>query len=468
MLVTLRSIRGGGCAVLLLLCLFSACSQKPVRLPTLSAPPLPSHAPQPTPARDAQIQLLQEAHRAFKEERYTAAALFYQRFTDVAEDSPRLAEAHWWLGRCHEQLGDFSAAMGQYRLVASGSLLRQTEGARYESQALRRLDELYGLRAPQHSRTVAQLGIRLRVDQLPPMTQLSSWFHDMSQAGVVAIAVAPAIQSREGFGLELVREIAAEAHRLGMLFWVALDLHQGDGMEIRQEWQATIIDSVGHKDNSALRIDVAHPDYQSYLEGMMRMLARAGCDGVLLTARSRTGFADEFSSESFREFAASLGRSVNPGELWGGESLPHATIRDRSAEYWRWVGWKARNYGQLVKRLRQVLRDHHHAATLAVEVHHSSLTAPLEGLKEFGEDVTDLATQTGGSVVVRREGQDGEAALQKLGRQAGVPERVWVGVTVKAGSSLPSMAELNRSIRDRDEYARWNLLVEIESMQAVP
>lgn len=458
---------------MLFLCFFSACSHKPVRTsappsaPPLASPSAPSAAHQ-TPARDAQAQLLQEAHRAFKEERYTAAALFYQRFTDIAQDSPRLAEAHWWLGRCQERLGDFAAAMAQYRLVASGSLVRQADGARYESHALRRLDELYGLRAAQQSRTVAQLAIRLRADQLPPMTQLPAWFHDMAQAGVAAVVVVPAVQGREGFGVELVRAVAAEAHRLGMLLWVALDVHQGAGMEIRPEWRTTTVDDSDHVDGVTAMIDIAHPAYQSYLEGMIRMLARTGLDGLLLTARARTGFADEFSGWSLREFAASLGRDVSPGELWRLESMSEAKTANRSAEYWRWVGWKARSYGQLVKRLRQVLRDHRHTATLAVEVHQASLTNPLEGLTEFGEDVAELVGQIGGAVVVRREGPDGEAVLQKLGRQAGAPERVWVGVRVKSGSSLPSMADVNQSIRERAEYARWNVLVEIESAQALP
>lgn len=449
----------------LCLCLLSACARKPIRTQALPPPaPVPHHSP----ARDAQQQLLQEAHRAFKERRYSAAALFFQRFADVARDSPRLAEVHWWLGRCYESLGDFSAAMKQYRLVASGSLLRQRDGARYEGQALRRLDDLYHLRVAQHSRSVAQLAIRLRVDQLPPITHLSAWLQDLAQAGVVAVVVAPAITGRDGFGLELLREMGGEAHRLGMLLWVALDLHQGHGMEIRPEWKATTLSPAQDAGASASSVDVIHPAYQSHLEGMMRLLARTGCDGILLTARSTSGFAEEFTVESFQEFAASLGRHVSPRELWAVGSVSDAKATERSPEYWRWVGWKARGYGQLVKRLRRVLREHHHTATLTVEVHQSSVLAPLDGLKEFGEDVAELATQAGWSVVVRREGAGGEAALQKLGRLAGVPDRVWVGEAVKAGTSPLIMKELQASIVELDAYARWNMLVEIEPVTAVP
>ena len=465
--VMTRNMRGGGSAVLLFLCLcfISACAHQPVRTPTVPPPAPVSHD---SPARAAQQQLLQEAHRAFKERRYSIAALFYERFTKVAPDSPHRAEAHWWLGRSYESLGDFPAAMAQYRLVASGSLLQQANKARYEEQALRRLDDLYHLRIAQQSRSATKIAIRLSLEQLPPITQLSAWFKNVAKSRVVAVAVAPATTGREGLGPDLLREIVTEAHRHGILLWVVLDLHRGDGMEIKPEWKVTSVERERRADSSTAGVDVSHPEYQSYLEDMMRMLARVGCDGVLLTARSTPGFADEFSMASFQAFASSLEERIGPGELWGKESSSDVNGGDRSPLYWRWLGWKARNYGQLVTSLHQALRADHYTATLAVEVHQSSLTAPLEGLAEFGEDVVELATQPGWSVVVRREGAEGEAALQKLGRLAGVPDRIWAGLSVKTGTSPPAMRDVYLSVRGVNEYARWNLLVEVEPATAVP
>ena len=445
-LVTLQSLRGGGIAVALFLCLLPACSHKPASWPVLAQP---SPLPPQILARDAQRQLLQEAHRALKEERYSAAALFFKRFTEVARDSPYLAEAYWWLGRCYEHLGDFPGAMAQYRLLSAGSLLRQTDAVHYESQALRRLDELYNLRVSPHSLPVARLVLRLRVDQLPPISHLSTWLDDAVQGGIMAIAVVPSIPGREGLGLELMREVSIEAHRLGLLFWVALDPHRGDGLDIRPEWKASALNGARHAGVLPLMTDIAHPAYQSYLEGVMSLLGQAGGDGLLLLARSAPGFADEFSSESLREFTASLGRDVSPEKLWGIDPVFRAQASERPVEYWRWVGWKARSYGQLVKRLRRALRDQQPTATLAVEVHQSSLTAPLVGLQEFGEDVAELSMLTGGSVVVRRE------------EAAGVSSVGWRGVGLKTGDA-------NFSIIDLDEYVQWNRLMEMPSSPAAP
>lgn len=450
---------------MLFLCLLSACAHKPARPHAI---PQPSHVPLKNPARDAQLRLLQEAHRAFNEARYPTAALFYKRFVDVAQDSPRLAEAHWWLARSYEHLGDFPAAMAQYRLVAAGALSGQVDGASYEHHALRRLDELYPLQAAHHKGQAARVALRVRVDQLPPIAYLSEWFKELAQAGVTAVALAPAASGQEGLGVELVREVTTVAHRRGVLLWVGLDLHQGQGMDVRPEWKATTRHEAGYEGGSASRLDVANPAYQSYLEQVIRTLARTGCDGVLLAARSTPGFAEEFSTDSLREFAASFGRKVSPDDIWQAEFLPEGKPRERSAPYWRWVGWKARSYGQLVMRLRKVLREHNHTATLSVEVHQSTLTAPLQGLEEFGEDVAELATRTGGSVVVRHEGTAEEGLLKKLGRQAGSPDRVWVGVAVKVGTSPPSMGELKASLAHLAEDGRWNMVVDVESTQPVP
>jgi hypothetical protein len=249
---------------------------------------------------------------------------------------------------------------------------------------------------------------------------------------------------------------------------VTLDLHQGLGMDVRPEWMATTRHGDWYEGVSAARVDIANPAYQSYLEEMIRRLARTGCDGVLLAARSAPGFAGEFSADSLRAFAASFGPMVSPEEIFGMDSVTATAGQERSGQYWRWVGWKARSYGQLIARLRKVLREHTHTATLSVEVHQSTLTAPLQGLETFGEDVAELALRTGGSVVVRREGAGGAAAFEQLGRQAGAPDRVWVGVTVKAGTDLPSIGDLKTSIGYLDEYGRWNMVIEVESAQAVP
>ncbi|MBH0178161.1 MAG: tetratricopeptide repeat protein, partial [Nitrospira sp.] len=461
-------LRVGGSAIALSLCLLSACAQPVGRF---SSVPSSSRIAHTNPAYDAQVRLLQEAHRAFVQERYPAAALFFNRFVDDAKDSPRLAEARWWLGRAYEQLGDYRSAMAQYRLLAAESMVQQADGALYEGYALRRLEELRRPRVDGHYGDTTQVALRVTADQLPPITALVPWLRELTQAGVTVLAIASAQASKSGiqeFNVEMVRSVAAEAHRYGLLVWVVLELHDGQGLDIRPEWMATTGHAARPDGAVRSRVDIVHPGYQAYLEEMVRKLVRAGCDGVLLAARSVGGFSEESSDDSRRLFAASFGLSGTPEDLFGIIASSDFKEEGRSASYWRWVGWKARNYAQWTVRLRKVLRERNQAATLSIEVHQASLTTPLQGLEQFGEDVTELSSNASGSLVVRHEGIAGDAALEKLGRQFGGPDRVWIGLPVKVATVPVVMEELNRSIANLAERRRWNMVIHIESTQTVP
>jgi hypothetical protein len=449
------------------LCLLSACAQPAGR--NRAIPP-PIRVPHSDPAYNAQVRLLQEARRAFVQERYPAAALFFKRFIDDAQDSVHLAEARWWLGRAYEQLGNPRAAMAQYRLVV-GSASQQVDGVIYEGYALRRLDELRRLRADGHREHATQLAFRVTSDQLPSLTDLVPWLQELAQVGVTVVAIAPAQATKpgyQGFNVETIRSVAAEAHRLGLFLWVALNLHDGQGMDIRPEWMARTMPGARYGDSSVPKVDIAHPAYQSYVEEIVRTLGRAGCDGVLLAARSTAGFAEEFSDDSLRLFAASFRLSGNPEEMFGVTASSDAKTGEQPAIYWRWVGWKARNYAQFAGRLSKVLREGNPAATLSFEVHQSALTTPLQGIEQFGEDVAELTPHSGGSVVVRHEGMEAEAALEKLGRQLGRPDRVWIGVSLKAAARPFVIEDFKPLIGNLEEVSRWNMVIDTESVQTIP
>ena len=156
-----------GTALALSLALLCACS--PRLAPSPSAVP-PLEQIHHDPARDAQLSLLREAHRAFAQERYPAAALFFRRFVDTtAAGAPRVAEARWWLGRSYEQMGEYRAATTEYRMLATGDAAGDAQASLYQQQALQRLDQLRqvpgGLPAP----ATRQVALALPLSRLPPV-----------------------------------------------------------------------------------------------------------------------------------------------------------------------------------------------------------------------------------------------------------------------------------------------------------
>lgn len=447
--------------------LLSACVAPPHRL--FPVPP-PTGVPHDTPARDAQLRLLQEAHRAFGQERYRAAALFFHRFIDDAPDSPRLAEARWWLGRTYEQIGDYRAAMLQYRSIAAGMEREKQDGARYEGYALRRLDELRQTQTEPRSGRPGQLALRLRIDQLPPLPTLASWFQELVQAGVTALVIDPEpvpTSDRTGIDVETIRAGAAEAHRHGLPYWIGLDLHRGMGRAVRPEWTARRCHGLAEDGGGGSTLDVTNPAYQASVEKMVRMLSGAGIDGLVLAARSAEGFADECSVESLREFARSFGMTPMPEGLSGTAALPEEGVHERPIQYWRWAGWKARGYVQWAARLRKMLRAARPTATLLTEIHPSTLVAPLQGLERYGEDVVELVAHTGGEIVVRdMEAVDG-GALETLHRQVGAGGRVWVERSVQAMQNRPVNAVVSELMAGPG-LERWNVLIRIKSGGDLP
>jgi hypothetical protein len=389
--------------------------------------------------------LLQEAHRAFSQERYRAAVLFFSRFAEVAPDSPRLAEARWWLGRAYEQIGDYRSAMEQYRTISANMKAQPQDEPSFEVDALRRLDELRQVSAEQRNGRAGQLALRLGMDRLPPHAALASWLEHLVEAKVTALVIDPG--SSPTFRLtatdsEAIKGSVAEAHRQGLQVWIRLDLHRATGLEVKPEWIARRCYGTAEDGGGAVALDVTNPAYQAAAEETVQILTGVGIDGLVLAARSTIGFADECSTESLQEFTRSLGGNLTPESSSGLAALPGDSAQARPVQYWRWAGWKARSYVQWIVRLRKVLRAARPTAILLAEIHSSTLAAPLQGLERFGEDVAELVARTGGWIVVRGDESLEARALDKLHRQIGAKGRVWVERSLKTTEESPVLPAL--------------------------
>ncbi|MDP3091147.1 MAG: tetratricopeptide repeat protein [Nitrospira sp.] len=450
-------VRGAAALSLALLC---ACSPRFVPAPSPSTPLDQSHA---DPARDAHLSLLREAHRAFVQERYPTAALFFRRFVDsTAAGAPRLAEARWWLGRSYEQMGEYGAAMAEYRVLATGDVGSDSQTQLYQQQALDRLDQLRQIPGGPPVTVSRQIAVGLPLSQLPPVSAWVAWLQALLKIDVTTVLLDPAGSdwSKER-NSEAVQAFVGAAHLAGLSVWGALDLHHGRGIALRPEWLSQSFAKQGDAVNgyesagfSSPLPDLLHPDYQTAVEDRVTMLVRAGCDGIFVRARDRQGFAQDFTEGSFQRFASAFGLTLTPQQLLGDVVGGEAMAYDREAIYWRWVGWKARGYATVAARIRKMIREAKPAGRLLIEVHGRTVSEPLAGLEQHGEDLNDLLQRSGSELAIRVEDAQSSAFLEQFAQQVGSSDRLWLvrPVTVPGPTPLVEWTEgLGEVSRERGE-----------------
>ena len=465
---TQRMMRG--VALALSLGFLLACSPRVV--PSLPAPSSVEEAHN-DPARDAHLKLLQEAYRAFVQERYRAAVLFFRRFVDVAPGSPRMAEARWWLGRSYEQLGDYGAAMAEYRTLAVADAGAESNQQLYRVHALRRLDELRQMPSVAQTAPRRQIALGLSLSQVPAVPEWVAWFQSLLKSGVTALLVDPALpDGAAGEDADRVRALVGAAHLAGLAVWVSLDLHQGRGLPVRAEWMSVAVgsnpglsDGNGVDSRRIVHPDVMHPAYQAAVEERAKALIQTGCDGIFLKVREGEGFAKEYSEASYQLFASAFAVTVSPQQLlWGGDLVGP----EGEAMYWRWVGWKARGIVVLAARMRARLREMNPTGRLLIEVHNPTVNGPLAALEQYGEDLAELLQRTGGTIVVRREGARDLSLLEPLAQQTGAADRLWLGVAAPASDAGSITEEVGATLATVPELGNWNLLVRLSDAARFP
>jgi tetratricopeptide (TPR) repeat protein len=362
------------------------------------------------PGDEVQTLLIQQAQGHFAEGRYEASARTLRRLLDSYPRSPREAETRWWLARSYEQAGLFKQALAEYRILATLPPHPQARPASYGPDAKTRmaaLEQRLGLLA-QVSKGL--IGLHLSPRTLPGTDTIEQWMQGVAQSGVTLLVLDAGAKAGESVpgvyfktswatsARDVFGHAVQAAHRRGIAVFASVGLRKMPWLDARLGWNDVVLDRATGRLAASSELDLFHPAYQEYLIGFLADLAATGVDGVLFRAEGSSGPQEGFSSHALRGFERDFSMKLDPSTLaipsesaWRAAPVNNGQPMrpEGTPDYWRWLGWKARETITTIARLRQAVRQRAPVLQFALEVHREAVSDPLAALFRYGEDLLE-------------------------------------------------------------------------------
>jgi hypothetical protein len=366
------------------------------------------------PGDEVQALLIQQAQGHFADGRYEASVRILRRAVDSYPNSPRQAEARWWLARSYEQSGFFKAALAEYRLLAAQPPAAGPRPVTYGPEAKARiaaLEQRLGILA---RTTRGLVGLQLSPRVLPDAAAIDQWMQGLAQAGITMLVLDAGTKPDAGretspHGVYFKTSWAAtvrdvfgyavpSAHRHGLAVFTSVSLRQMPWLDRQLEWNDVAVDRMTGRTMVSAGMDLFHPAYQEYLIGFLADLAATGIDGVLLRAEAPSGPQEGFSPFGLRGFERDYAIRLDPATLVfpdtaAGRVAPvrndQPARQEGTQDYWRWLGWKARETLAVMARLRHAVHRRAPVLQFALELHREAVSDPMAALVQYGEDLLE-------------------------------------------------------------------------------
>ncbi|MGH7204762.1 MAG: tetratricopeptide repeat protein [Nitrospiraceae bacterium] len=463
-------------------------------------PPVSPHAritPRIPVAIEAQSRLLQNARTHYAEGRYLIAANVLRHLIDTYPESQFLLEARWWLARSYEQLGDLKNALTQYRAIADPA---ETTILGEESDRLtarRRIAELEQLLGPSAVSSNGLTAILIPSQHLSTIPDLDHWMQSLTQAGITTLVLEVGTRHTTEQGIKQRSKSAARrqthaptgvyfrtgranliqdfigqtvpvAHRHGLSVFGAITLRRMSWLESRPEWADWLYDPARRQLKLSSSLDLFNPAFQEYLTGFLTDLADTGIDGVLFRADVPIGPTDGLSSYGLAGFERDFGIRLDPGKL-----LPRtdpgtsASRQEHPPEFWRWAGWKARETLKVIDQLRRAMRQHSPRLQFALEVHPEAVTAPVETLMQYAEDLLEAKRSRFDSYLIGVQHAAMPNTVERLIELLGGADRIWVTASLPEGD-LARLGDRLKPTTDRASLAKGIGVMYANTSSSVP
>jgi hypothetical protein len=403
-------------SVVLLVGLLSACSG--IRSAGTEAANRPS--PAVSIAVAAQARSLFEARTLLDQDRCDSAARLINRTGAASLGSPSLAEARYLLARCYERQGRLSHALAAYESMASSSSGLDREEVRASIARLRVRPDL--------ASPAGASGVLIDPASLSSKGQLDTWMRQLAGAGatmvIVEAAATPARDPLRGSlrgssgGVyfetalapvlrDVIGELLPTARRHGIRVFSALYLDRMDWVMPSSGWHDAQYDVERRDLTMSGQLDLFNPAVREYVSRLLADLAQTGTDGILLRFAGQP--MGGFSRHAAEAFERDFHKVLEPTSML----MPLPTTQDIAAasrqegkrapspDYWRWIGWKARERINILERVAAETRRQAPMIQIGLELHPESITAPLTALVQYGEDVLEAKRSSVQFLVIR-------------------------------------------------------------------
>ncbi len=368
----------------------------------------------------AQGQLFEEAREHLKGGRPHAAIRLLTNLVQRHPHSPLLPDMRYLLGRAYEQTGNVVAAEESYRALIRDTRTDDPKNRRLLMHARRRLSAL----APELERAGPRIfnGLLVTVEDVPAESERGIWLSTLRQAGISDLVLeigTPAGQgsaSRPGsrspaeatpndpppLGVyfrtswapvveDLFEQIIPLARERGIGVYGAVSLRRMPWLEPEEGWTDVRYDPESGQLERSQALDLFHPGFQHYLEGLMVDLVDSGVEGIVFRGDAPLGPRDGFSAFAMSRFERAFGSRLDPVALLKAEDAESPGLKGPAypSEFWRWVGWRTRESLALMGRLATAMRHHRGDLQVGVELHAAAIVDPTRALVQYGEDIVE-------------------------------------------------------------------------------
>ncbi len=223
------------------------------------------------------------------------------------------------------------------------------------------------------------------------------WVSSIKNGGVNTLVVQQEFSRRDHQSERGWTQLAAEAHRQGVRVFTVLNLREESFGETQALWRDARFQNSSRSLRSSRSPDLFHPGFQAEVTSACRELAAAAVDLIIFRFDPSSGPLDGFSQHGLEGFQRDFEQRLSPVNLfrsplpmWAQESSRAVRVsqtrEEFSPDFWRWVGWKNREYLSILDRIMDEVRQEHPGMKFGIELRADTMVNPRRALVRYAED----------------------------------------------------------------------------------